>query len=190
VAWRLRTSISPDRPRRGIAEHAKAATPCTAFKSRAQRAPVRRRPAMLLNAADGVVAASRAIPPTVTVMNDRTPSDLNAPAEGSTEKHETLALFEKLQDLRGKLRKLGVVRVLAAYKKNALNVAFLNSQHIPMLVPDLDAVADELARLLAIVIRRRCPDGSPSGPNSGTFDWQLVEDILIHEQTVTYRGIP
>jgi hypothetical protein len=147
---------------------------------------------MLLNAAHGVAAASRAILPTFTepVMNDRTHSDLNAPAEGQTEKHETLVLFEKLQELRGKLRKVGGVRVLAAYKKNALNVAFLNSQEIPMLVPDLDAVADELARLLAIVIRRRCPDGPPDRPNSGTFDWQLVDDVLLHEQTVTYLGIP
>jgi hypothetical protein len=123
-------------------------------------------------------------------MNDRTHSDLNATSEGPTEKHETLVLFEKLQELRGTLRKVGVVRVLAAYEKNSLTVAFLNSQEVPMLVPDLDAVADELARLLAIVIRRRCPEGPPHQRNSGSFDWQLVEDVLLHKQTVTYRGLP
>jgi len=123
-------------------------------------------------------------------MNDRTHPDLNASSDGPAEKHETLVLFEKLQELCGMLRKVGVVRVLAAYEKNSLTVAFLNSQEIPMLVPDMDAVADELVRLLAIIVRRRCPEGPPYQRNSGSFDWQLVEDVLLHKQTVTYRGIP
>ncbi len=122
-------------------------------------------------------------------MNDRTHSDSSASPTGPSEKHETLVLFEQLDELRGTLRKAGVTRVVAAYEKNSLTVAFLNSQEIPMMPPDIDKVADELARLLALVIRRRCPEGTPHQNNSGTFNWHLVDDALVHKQIVTFRGI-
>ncbi len=123
-------------------------------------------------------------------MNDRTHSDPHASSQGPQEKHETIVLFEKLQELRDALRKVGVVRVVATYEKNALLVAFLNSQDIPILVPDIDTVADELARVLAIVVRRRCPDGTPRQANSGSFNWDLVEDVLTQKHTVTFKGLP
>jgi hypothetical protein len=59
-----------------------------------------------------------------------------------------------------------------------------------MLVPDIDTVADELARLLAIIVRRRCPVGTPQQANSGSFNWHVVDDVLIHKHTVTFRGLP
>jgi hypothetical protein len=123
-------------------------------------------------------------------MNDRTHSDPNASSQGPQEKHETIVLFEKLQELRDALRKVGVVRVVATYEKNALLVAFLNSQETPILLPDIDTVADELARLLAIVVRRRCPEGTPRQAHTGSFNWDLVEDVLTHKHTVTFKGLP
>ena len=123
-------------------------------------------------------------------MNDRNHSDLNASSEGPQEKHETLVLFDKLQELRSGLRKVGVVRVLAAYEKNSLTLAFLDSETSPMLVPDLDEVVDELGRLLALVVRRRYPVASPRQANAGSFVWHLEDDILIHKHTVTFRGLP
>jgi len=122
-------------------------------------------------------------------MNDPTHTDSNASPAGPSEKHETLVLFEQLQELRGTLRKAGVIRVLAAYDKNCLTVAFLNSQEIAMVPPKIDQVVDELSRLLGLVIRRRRPVGNPHRDNSGTFNWHLVDDALVHKQTVTFRGI-
>ena len=123
-------------------------------------------------------------------MNDRSPSDFDASSQGPQEKHETLVLFEKLQELRSGLRKVGVVRVLAAYEKNSLTLAFLNSEMSPMLLPHLDEVVDELGRLLGLVVRRRYPVESPRQANGGSFVWRLEDDILIHKHTVTFRGLP
>lgn len=123
-------------------------------------------------------------------MNDRNHSDPDASPEGPQEKHETLVLFEKLQELRSGLRKVGVVRVIAAYDKNSLTLAFLNSEMSPMLLADLDQVVDELSRLLGLVVRRRYPVATPRQANAGSFVWHLEDDILIHKHTVTFRGLP
>jgi hypothetical protein len=123
-------------------------------------------------------------------MNDRNHSDLNASSEGPQEKHETLVLFEKLQELRSGLRKVGVVRVLAAYEKNSLTLAFLNSEMSPILLPNLDEVVDELSRLLELVVKRRYPVATLRQANGGSFAWHLEDDILIHKHTVTFRGLP
>ncbi len=122
-------------------------------------------------------------------MNDRTDAGTRATGGEPQEKHELLVIFDRMQELRDALRRVGVVRVVANYEKNSLLVAFLNSQEIPMLPPEPDKTSEDLGNLLALIIKRRCPEGTPRQVHSGTFNWHLGDDTLVHRHTVTFRGL-
>lgn len=92
-------------------------------------------------------------------MNDRNHFDLGTSAPGSSGKSDTLVLLERLEELRVALRAAGVVRVLVAYEKDSLGMAFMDSREMAVMPPNLDKVSDELAGVLAPIIRRRCPVG-------------------------------
>ena len=122
-------------------------------------------------------------------MNDRIDAGTDAAGGEPSEKHELLILFERMEELRVALRKIGVVRVVASYERNSILVAFLNAQEIPILPREPDKVSEELGRLLGVIVKRRCPADTPQQATSGTFDWHLDNDTLLHRHTVIFRGL-
>jgi hypothetical protein len=162
--------------------------PVLAFKSRADARPAARTAGVALERCArggrgiaGNPAHKLSLEP---IVNEHTHNDRNLSPDESSEQHETIALSENLEKFRGTLREAGVARVVAVYKDDRIVAAFLNCRGTRMVPPGVDAVLSELARLLGLVVKRRTPAGVPKSAVSGTFDWHLSDNTLIHEQTI------
>lgn len=93
----------------------------------------------------------------------------------------------RLPALRDAMRGLGVERVRATYEPGCIEVALYGAQGSPLPSRYLDITTD-LCDIFDAIVAHRYP-GTAGTRRIGTFDWDLLKDLLAHRYVVTIYGL-
>jgi hypothetical protein len=88
------------------------------------------------------------------------------------------------------LRNSGIKLVVANYRGTVCGLLFAGSTDAPVLPEDAVAsTARDIARVLLEIATKRYPTALEDGNSTGRFEWNLAEDTLEHQHTITHRGL-
>ncbi len=98
-------------------------------------------------------------------------------------------MSELLPLVARQLRSHGVTNVHVNYEGKGLAFIFIGTAERPLPKSTAVVTTSEITQTLQSILERRYPGATKTDGASGYFEWDLANDTLLHEHSVTHHGI-
>lgn len=95
----------------------------------------------------------------------------------------------RLPEVVRALRQEGVHHVIASYGGSRIAVAYLGHDHKLLAIRPNESHILHIVEVFRSVLKRRYPAAFENAGETGIFEWDLINDSLEHQHTITHRGL-
>ncbi len=95
----------------------------------------------------------------------------------------------RLPEVVRALKQEGVDHVIASYGGSRIALAYLGHGKKLLAIRPKETQVLHIVEVLGSVLKRRYPAAFENADEGGVFEWDVMNDTLEHQHTITHRGV-